>query len=219
MRLVEMCTAPPKRSRHTCPHIVHPNSSFWAHGAPFGPFMEDLTFKSSGASRTINKHISASGSKAGISLAIPRRWMNFSTISGVGISRLSSGMLSHSIQVGNLTSFPPKDFAVSPETRCLYITPFEPLQVDKKYLFFFPFILNLSANTGVIIDALLCSSINAYTGCFRIFFEGRCSLKRSCCRIVLRYLRCILLCRLIEICYLAWYKISQRFLSFPVVTN
>ena len=172
-----MCTALPKRSRHTCPHIVHPNSNFWAHGAPFGPFMEDLTLKSSGASRPINNHISAPGSKAGISPAIPRRWMNFSTISGVGISRLSSGMLSNSIQVGNLTIFLPKDFAVSGKTRRPYLTSFEPLQVDRKYLFFFPFTPNLSANTGVIIDALLCSSINAYTGCFRIFFEGRCPLK------------------------------------------
>ena len=154
-----MCTASPKRSRHTCPYTVHPNSSFWAHGAPFGPFMDDLTIKSSGASRPINKHISASGSKVRISLAISRRWANFSTISGVGISRLSSGMLSHSIQVGNLTSFPPKDFAVSPETRCPYLTSFEPLQVDRKYLFFFPFTPNLSANTGLIIDALLCSSL------------------------------------------------------------
>ena len=214
-----MCTAPLKRSGHTCPHIVHPNSSFWAHGAPFGPFMEDLTFKISGTSRLINKHISASGSKAGISLAIPQRWMNFSTISGVGISHLSSGMLSHSIQVGNLTSFPLKDFSVSPETRCLYLTSFEPLQVYRKYLFFFPFTLNLSANTGVIIDALLCSSINAYTGCFRIFFEGRCPLKRSCCRIVLCYLLCMLPCRLIEIRSQAWYQTSRHFLSSPGVTN
>ena len=123
MRLVEICTAQPKRSRHTCPHTVHPNSSFWAHGAPFGTFMDGLTFKSSGASRPINKHISASGSKARISLAIPRRWTNSLTISGVRITRLSSGMLSHSIQVGNLTIFPPKDFAVSPETWRPYLTP------------------------------------------------------------------------------------------------
>ena len=166
-----MCTAPPKRSRHTCPHTIHPNSSFWAHGEPFGPFVDDLTFKSSGASRPIKKYISAHRPKARISLAIPRRWANFSTISGVGVSRLSSGLLSHSIQVGSLTCFPPKDFAVSPETRRPCLTSFEPLQVDRKYLFFFPFTPNLSANTGLIIDALLCLSFNAYTGCFGLFLK------------------------------------------------
>ena len=93
------------------------------------------------------------------------------------ISRLSSGTLSHSMQVGNLTSFPPKDFAVSPETRCPYLTSFEPLQVDRKYLFFFPFTPNLSANTGVIIDALLYSSIKSYTGLFSGIFSRKMSIK------------------------------------------
>ena len=165
MQLVEMCTALPKRSRHTCPRIVHPNSS--THWTIYGR----SNFEKFGATRPINNHISAPGSNPGISLAIPRRWKNFSTISGVGISHLSSGMLSHSIQVGNLTSFPLKDFAVSRETRRPYLTSPEPLQVDRKYLFFYPFTPNLSANTGVIIDALLRSSINVYTGCFRIFLK------------------------------------------------
>ena len=41
---------PPTRSGQTWPDIAHPKASFWAHGAPFGPFLKALTFINSSAS-------------------------------------------------------------------------------------------------------------------------------------------------------------------------
>ena len=76
--------------------------SFWAHGAPFGSFLNALTFSSSGASLLIRSWIFASLSRGRISTAILLRRGCCLAFSGVGISFLSCRIPSHSIRVGVL---------------------------------------------------------------------------------------------------------------------
>ena len=106
VRRTTACLGPPARSRHVFPDMVHPSERRWAHGAPFGPFIKLLTFKSSGASLPIRRCTSALSSRGGISSAICFKCGNLAAVSGVAISRLSRGMLSHSTSVGRSSSMP-----------------------------------------------------------------------------------------------------------------
>ena len=111
--------------------MVHPNASFWAHGAPFGPFLNALTFKSSGASLPIRSWIFASLSRGGISSAMLLRWGCSLAISGVGISFFSCGMPSHSMRVGNFDVLPWMDLMTRPDILRPYLTSLSPPQVER----------------------------------------------------------------------------------------
>ena len=58
--------------------------------------------------------------------------------SGVGISLLSLGMLSHSISVGSFIGFPLTGVTIKPGTRRPNLVSFEPLHVDSRYFSFGP---------------------------------------------------------------------------------
>ena len=80
-------------------------------------------------------------------------------ISGVTISGLSSGMLEHSTSRGSLIVLPAIERSATPLTLRPDFSSVVPLQVDSRYFSFGPVAPNLSARFGLIIEALLWSSI------------------------------------------------------------
>jgi hypothetical protein len=60
--------------QHTWPVMVHPNNSFCAQGAPFGPFLNARTFSRSVASRPSRMCTPTLSSLGGISWAMSWRW-------------------------------------------------------------------------------------------------------------------------------------------------
>lgn len=86
---------------------------------------------------------------------------NFLAMFGVGISRLSCGMVSHSVRVGKTNSAPLIDRTVMPATRRPYFSSLSPLHVDRKYFSKGPPAPRSSANSLVTRELLLCSSTMA----------------------------------------------------------
>ena len=94
----------------------------------------------------------------GISCAMALRCGKLLAMSGVGISRLSCGMVSHSVRVGTANSAPPSERTVMPATLRPYFSSFSPLHVDKKYFSTGPSAPRSSASSLVTRELLLCSS-------------------------------------------------------------
>ena len=82
-------------------------------------------------------------------------------ISGVTISRLSRGMLEHSTSWGSFIVLPAIERSTTPQTLLPDFSSVLLLQVESKYFSFGPVAPNLSARLGLIIEALLWSSIIA----------------------------------------------------------
>ena len=74
-------------------------------------------------------------------------------MSGVQISRLSSGMVSQSVRVGTANSAPLSERTVLRP----YFSSFSPLHVDKKYFSKGPSVPRSSASSLVTRELLLCS--------------------------------------------------------------
>ena len=83
---------------------------------------------------------------------------NLLAIADVGISRLSWGMLSHSVRVGRVNSAPFVERTATPVNRRPYFSSRSPLHVDRKYFSKGPLAPKSSASSLVMRELLLCSS-------------------------------------------------------------
>ena len=93
-----------------------------------------------------------------ISCTIAFRCEKLLAMSGVGISRLSCGVVSHSVRVGTANSAPLSERTVMPATLRPHFSSFSPLHVDRKYFSKGPSAPRSSASSLVMRELFLCLS-------------------------------------------------------------
>lgn len=152
-----------KCPRHTSPIITHPKASSCANGVCLGPIAWLFTWWTSGKSLPTRRLISADWSNSGIWHAIWCRCWWYLTISGVGISALSLGMLSHSMTGGRSNVSPPLQGWIQRLLALLANNLTFPEQEDRVYSDISSATSSASRRADVPSVLLLWSSYMAYT--------------------------------------------------------